>query len=197
MPLVLKQVAAALTPLAGENALYPKSDDLWYTKNSAGTESLVGPAALVAAMSTGYRGTVANTTIPNATWTAINIQGATDHAHATAFTRSGDIVTIVNAGVYRLHAFVYWNTASANCRQILQIETWTGTDPGVGAATPIAAQEMLGTSTHYNGMNLETQRSFAAGAKVRLIAYQTQGSSNTTAATLTNQVHQLNLTRLT
>jgi hypothetical protein len=39
----IAQLASPALPSAGENILYPKSDDKWYSKNSAGTEVLVGP----------------------------------------------------------------------------------------------------------------------------------------------------------
>jgi hypothetical protein len=36
------EIATPANPAAGYNKLYSKSDDKWYTKNSAGTESTVG-----------------------------------------------------------------------------------------------------------------------------------------------------------
>src|SRR5262245_44160598 len=44
VPLRIKQLTAPSNPSSGSNAIYPKSDDKWYSRNSAGTEVLVGPA---------------------------------------------------------------------------------------------------------------------------------------------------------
>lgn len=43
----VRQLASPAAPAAGSNLLYPKSDDKWYTKNSAGVETLVGPSGAV------------------------------------------------------------------------------------------------------------------------------------------------------
>ena len=46
--LVIQQQSDTATPAAGSNAFYPKSDDLWYSKNSEGVETVLGSGSYFA-----------------------------------------------------------------------------------------------------------------------------------------------------
>jgi hypothetical protein len=142
----------------------------------------------------GYRSTAANQTLTSSVFATINLGGTADHDVGSGFLKTSDIVTVTNAGVYQFSAALYFNTAPANCRHILYIESWTGADPGVGLATKIGYAEAFGTTVNTSAINISTQKTMAAGQKVRLTAAQTSGSSATTlGATFP---HQLNIARV-
>lgn len=142
----------------------------------------------------GYRSTAANQTLTSATFTTLDLAGTPNHDLGAGFTKSSNIVTIVNAGVYSLNGFASFNVATGNARNLLRIETFIGADPGVGAATTIAAAEALANLVSFNALVCATQNVFIAGQKLRIIGFQSQGTNNTVlSATL---LTQLNIARL-
>jgi hypothetical protein len=145
----------------------------------------------------GYRSTTANqTAIAGSTSTTLTLAGTADHDIGSGFSKASDIVTITNAGTYRLHAAVAWASVSGS-REILTIETWTGSDPGVGAGTIIARSDLPNTSgTTANVLNCETTRTFAAGAKVRVYGWHNGAINSNTLSGTAGLETQLNILRL-
>lgn len=147
-----------------------------------------------APVAVGYRSTAANQTLTNATFTTLDLAGTPNHDLGGGFTKSSNVVTVVNQGVYSLTGFASFNVATGNCRNILRVETFIGGDPGVGGATIIAASEMFGNAVSSNALVCGTQNFFIAGQKLRVIGWQNQGTSNTVlSATL---LTQLNIARV-
>lgn len=161
----------------------------WALKGD-GSIDLATPRASI-----GYRGTAAIQSFSAATFTEANIQGTPDHDIGSGYTRSGNVVTIVNAGTYFLHGHVVYDGGwSGNARVTTRIETWTGSDPGVGAALEIANHEATAIPGVFNAANPMTQRTFAAGAKVRLIIWA--GVAGQTEGNQPGQMNQLNIHRI-
>jgi hypothetical protein len=123
----------------------------------------------------GFRGT-ATQSITNSATTAVLIQDAPDHT-CGGISRTGSIITVDTAGIYQLQGQVHYVTG-ANCRTILWIEGWTGTDPGVGNATQLATTDinLIAGQVAYqcNG-----QVYLQAGHKLRLLVWQGSGSTVT------------------
>lgn len=146
--------------------------------------------------SVGFRSTQVNQSIPAATYTEVNLQGATDHDNALAYTRSGNVITLTAAGIYRIHGFAYFNNSTGNCRNIIHIECYTGT-PALGVAANIKANdEKFGNTTVFNSINVVTTIALAAGTKVRLVAYQSSATAVDLVSGSVSALSQLNIEKI-
>jgi microcystin-dependent protein len=119
----LKQLVSPTTPASGENLLYPKSDNKWYTKNSGGTEtglSLDGH-------------THSLTDLPDA-WVKKAVRVATTAAITLSGTQSIDGVSVV-AGDRVL--VKNQSTVAQNGIYTVAAGAWTRT-PGADTAGDIA-----------------------------------------------------------
>lgn len=191
------QCAPARNPVAGRNLIYPKADNKWYTKDSSGNEALVGGGGKGSSEGTGFRGGLTNMTIPYNANTAVTLSGvAAWGINSGAFSRSGTVITVNTAGTYFLGAGLYQNSGSAAGRSYLYIETWTGTDAGLGANTIIAWDERnLPGPGYYTGLNCHCVVPLAAGAKLRVITYQSHtAAGNSDLGTIYDR--QLNIFRV-
>lgn len=185
-------------PPTGSVFKYFKSDGLLYSKNAAGVEAVINGAngALGVVSAVGYRGSAANQSVAYNTNVELEIQGTQEYGFGTGYSRSGNVVTVANDGVYDFDANVYFNTGSAAGRVYLYIETWTGTDPGIGSATKIAWVETspIGPA-YYGGLHCSGRKSLLAGAKVRCVIYQS--ITNPTGSTLgASYIHKFDICRI-
>lgn len=160
--------------------------------------ALNGDGTTQVTASVGFRSTTANQTVVAGVFAAMNIQGTVNHNIGNSFSRSGDVVTITKGGVYRLHAQVVWDGSwpTSPVRCIVRIETWTGSDPGVGNGTQIAYAEQGASNGVFVALNCETQRLFAANDKVRALLWQGSGADKSTQGSVSGQQHQLNIMRV-
>lgn len=127
--------------------------------------------------SASYRSTSVAQSITSATWTTLSLAGTADHDYG-GLTIASNVVTINSAGVYDLSANMIWATSASDTLRVLQIETFTGADPGAGLGTPLVA-DYKPTGTNGNvGHSVSLQgHTFAANAKVRVVVYQATGGA--------------------
>lgn len=145
-------------PAAGRQLLYPKSDGKWYTKNGS-VESIVGATTPIIAV--GLRNTVDQGMVAS-TYLALN-WNSVPYAQGDP-SLSGSVLTFPTAGLYEISFNCF--TSSATSRRQFRIETWTGTDPGVGLATTIAADDRY--IGQYMTPTLITTHQMAANQKIRV-----------------------------
>jgi hypothetical protein len=124
----------------------------------------------------GYRGSTSAQSIANNTSTTVTLTGTADH-DGGGLSIASSIVTIGTAGTYAISGSVQFASAATGGRRRASIETWTGADPGVGAATQLVPAECYADTTVNPALNPTTQATLAAGAKVRLVAFQVSGAS--------------------
>lgn len=127
--------------------------------------------------SIGLRATTTAQSIPNATWTKVDLLGTLDHQFGD-ITVSSSIATVPTAGVYHANCGVYWTASNNVTERAVALEYWTGTDPGVSAGLKIIR---LGASASGQSLNVSMSGAndmyLPAGAKVRLCAYQASGAA--------------------
>jgi hypothetical protein len=123
----------------------------------------------------GYRGSTSAQSIANNTSTLVTLTGTADF-DGGGMSISSSVVTIGTAGVYDISASVQFAAGGAGRRRA-SIETWTGADPGVGLATQLVPEESYADTTANTACSPATKATLAAGAKVRLVAFQVSGGA--------------------
>lgn len=125
--------------------------------------------------------------IPNAQWTAIGSAGSSMTSivpgTVSGSTGSAGFRMVVNsAGWWMVGASLGYGAGSSTGGRFLMVETWTGTDPGVGntANNRIIYQQNNNPSASATTFNVSTVVYLAANTNVRLCAYQTSGSALST-----------------
>lgn len=120
--------------------------------------------------------------IPNSTWTAVRDRSSPQVivSGTVMWPTSNLEARVQQAGWWMVGASLTWESGATN-RRIMAVETWTGTDPGVGNGTRIIVDENNPVAnpnrpTH----NANTVINLEANTNIRLIAWQNSGGALST-----------------
>lgn len=174
--LMFDEGAAAATPAANDVVIYAKADGKMYSKDDAGTETLMSSGLPTAAAFHGVRATAtAGQAIANATLTALAFAATdrydTDAYHDTSTNNTRITIPAGLGGYYRLGGQATLSSNSTTGFRALGIRI-NGTtyialieaEPGAG----ISSEQFISVSTEYN---------LVVGDYAELIYYQSSGGS--------------------
>lgn len=167
----------------GSNDVYQKTGPSTWTYTGI---ELRGPAGADggAGVLGGMKGVMPNAqSIPNTQWTAITAFHSYESIIAGTVSRiSSSYCRVLSAGWWMVGASIGYGAGGATGGRYLMVETWTGTDPGVGNAANnrIIYHQDNNPSLSPVTMGATTVVYLAANTNVRLCAYQTSGSALST-----------------
>ena len=175
---LISEGGSTATPAAGRVTVYAKADGLLYSKDDAGSESLVsgaggGSSAFVGCVATR---TTDQTGVANATVTAVVFNGTdildTDAFHDPSTNPSRITIPAGKAGKYHFSATVIWESNATGVRRVALVKNGT---------THIATQFYAPVTA-----GLYTQQSVSFGPVVmaetdyaEVVVYQNSGANRT------------------